>query len=53
MLLMERLMQADGLSESQRSVARWLLRHRDEADRLTCRQVADAVGTSPTTVVRL
>lgn len=53
MLLMERLLHGDGLTEAQRLVAGWLLAHRDEAERLTCRQVAEAVGTSPTTVVRL
>lgn len=53
MLLLERLLHTEGLSADQRSVARWLVRHRDEVGDVTVRQVASAVGTSPTTVVRL
>lgn len=53
MLLLERLSSPQGLSADQRAVARWLVRHRDDASEMTVRQVAAAVGTSPTTVVRL
>lgn len=53
MLLLERLIHLEDLSRDQRAVGQWLLKHRDEADRVTVRQVAAAVGTSPTTAVRL
>ncbi len=52
MLLLEALNHTQGLSDGHRAIAGWLLEHRNEAHRLTTKQIARATFTSPAAVVR-
>lgn len=53
MLLLEKLLHTDHLSEGQRAVARWLVQHRNEVSNVTTKRIAQETFTSPATVVRL
>lgn len=53
MLLLEQLNHTSGLSEGQRTIARWLVAHRDEMANVTTKEIARQTFTSPAAVVRL
>lgn len=53
MLLLERLNHTSQLPEGQRSVARWLIDHRNDVASVTVKRIAQETFTSPATVVRL